>query len=208
MPKLTRPSPALVVATLALFVAGGGGAWAASGPLSGARAGGAKSGAPTKKGPRGPRGFRGLRGKQGLRGIQGLAGAQGAAGAQGGVGATGPSDGYVTRVPSAKPLPLGVDTPLVQLTLPTGGAYIVTAATELGNTSGSSGFASCALLEGGTAIGGGSASIPALNVFYGTVTLAGATTGGVISLTCNPSVAGQGRNNVITAIKVGTLHTQ
>jgi hypothetical protein len=208
MPKLTRPSPALVVACVALFVAGGGGAWAASGPLGGARASGAKSAAPTKKGPRGPRGFRGLRGKQGLRGSQGPAGAQGAAGAAGGVGATGPSDGYVTRVPTATPLPAGVQTTLVQLTLPTGGAYVVTAATELGNSTTSSGFASCALREGGTPIGAGSISVPALNAFYGTVTLTGATTGGVITLTCTPDNSGQGRNNVLTAIKVGTLHTQ
>jgi collagen type I/II/III/V/XI/XXIV/XXVII alpha len=202
MPKLTRPSPALVIACLALFVAGGGGAWAASGPLGAARVGGTKSAAPAKKARRGPRGYRG---KQGLRGIQGAAGAPGALGA---TGATGPSDGYVTRVPTATALPPGVDTTLVQLTLPTGGAYVVTAGTELGNTSATAGFASCALREAGTAIGAGSASIPMQNVFFGTVTLTGATTGGVISLTCNLDNAGQGRNSVITAVKVGTLHTQ
>ncbi len=206
MPKLSRPSPALVVACAALFVAGGGGAWAASGSPSGARASGAKS--PTKRAPRGPRGPRGFRGKQGFPGSQGPGGVQGPAGAPGGVGATGPSDGFVARVPLPTTLPLGVDTALVQLTLPTGGAYVVTAATELGNTSGNAGLASCTLLEGGAAIGRGSASAPAANVFYGTVTLTGATTGGVITLTCNPDTAGQGRNSVLTAIKVGILHAQ
>jgi hypothetical protein len=208
MPKLTRPSPALVVACLALFVAGGGGAWAANGSLSGARVSGTTSAAPLKKGPRGPRGLRGLRGHQGLRGSQGPAGAQGPTGAQGVPGATGPSDGYVARVPAATALPGGADTALVQLTLPPNAAYVVTAATELGNASATAGLASCSLLEGATPIGAGSASIPAQNVFAATITLTGATTGGVIRLVCNPDNSAQGRNNVITAVKVGTLHIQ
>jgi hypothetical protein len=111
-------------------------------------------------------------------------------------------------VPAATALPGGVDTALVQLTLPPNAAYVVTAATELGNTSGAAGLARCSLLEGTTPIGAGSASIPAADVFAATITLTGATTGGVIRLVCNPDNAGQGRNNVITAVKVATLHTQ
>jgi hypothetical protein len=105
-------------------------------------------------------------------------------------------------------MPAGVDTPLVQLTLPINSAYIVTAAIELGNTSLTAGFVGCTLLEGSTPIGGGSAELSARNLFDQTVTLTGATTGGVITLNCNPENAAQGRNNVITAIRVGALHTQ
>jgi hypothetical protein len=215
MLKLLRPSPGLVIACLALLIAGSGGAWAAQGKLAPAKI--AKPGkvhAVGKRGPRGPRGLRGARGSAGAQGIQGAAGLQGPAGApgsaglQGPAGAVGPSDGYVTRTAAAVTLPAGTDTTLVQLNLPANAAYIVTAATELGNASGATGFVACKLLEGSTTIGAGSASLSALNVFSQTVTLTAATTGGVIKLSCNPDNSAQGRNNVITAVKVGTLHTQ
>jgi hypothetical protein len=197
--KLGRPSPALVIACLALFVAGSGGAWAANGGLASARSTSPAKSKPLKRGPRGPRGFRGI---QGARGLQGQAGAQGPA------GAIGPSDGYVKRAAAATPLPAGVATTVAQLTLPAGSGYIITAATELGNASAMAGLVACTLLEGATPIGAGSASLSSANVFAQTITLTAATTGGVISLSCNPDNSGQARNNVITAVQVGTLHTQ
>jgi hypothetical protein len=130
---------------------------------------------------RGPRGFRGRRG---------------------------PSDGFVKSQPAAAGLTAGADTIVAQLSLTPDSKYIVTAATELGNTSGSSNLVSCTLLENFNPIGGGSAYLPALNVFAQTVTLAAATTGGNIKLSCNPDRAAQARNSVITAIRVGALHTQ
>ena len=75
MPKLSRPSPALVVATIALFIAAGGGAWAATKSPSSAvyaRATNPKASI-ASRGPRGPR------------------------------GATGPSDGLVISVPQQQP---------------------------------------------------------------------------------------------------------
>jgi len=110
-------------------------------------------------------------------------------------------------VATATSLPAGTATAVVQLALPAGGAYIVTAATELGSTGTSGGFVNCTLLEGASSIGAGSTELPTQAAFAATITLTGATTGGTISLSCNPDNAAQARNNVITAIKVSTLHT-
>jgi hypothetical protein len=78
MRKFVTPSPALVVAMLALFVALGGTGYAASQVGGGDHAVAAK-----KKVKRGPRGPRGLRGPQGLQGDKGAPGTPGAKGANG-----------------------------------------------------------------------------------------------------------------------------
>jgi hypothetical protein len=73
MRKLATPSPAMVIAILALFVALGGTGYAAS------QAGGGAHIAATKrtKGKAGPRGPRGFRGPQGPKGTSGTNGANG-----------------------------------------------------------------------------------------------------------------------------------
>jgi hypothetical protein len=215
MLKLHRPSPALVIACVALFVAASGGAWAATTAATGAHP---KTTTPgkshPKRGPRGPRGFRGAQGSVGHAGVpgpagpQGVAGTPGAPGAPGSPGAAGPSDGFVKTQLANVTLPAGTDTSVAQLTLPAGGSYIVTAATELGNTSSTAGFVSCTLDQNLNSLVSGSAEFSALNTFGRMVTLTDATTGGVVKLTCNPDNAAIARNTVLTAIQVGTLHTQ
>jgi hypothetical protein len=201
MPRLRRPPVALAVAGAALFLSAGGAAWATDGPGRYQTASVKKAKPHTNRGPRGPRGPRGGQGPQGPQGLPGSAGAPGAQ------GAAGPSDGYIARVATATSLPAGTATAVVQLTLPAGGAYIVTAATELGGVSTAGGFVNCTLLEGASPIGAGSTDLPTQAAFAATITLTGATSGGTISLSCNADNAAQARNNVITAIKVGTLHT-
>ena len=88
MRKLATPSPALVIAILALFVALGGTGYAAT------EAGGGAHIAAIKKtrvnaGPRGPRGFRGPQGPRGAQGLQGPAGPKGASGTNGTNGTNG-----------------------------------------------------------------------------------------------------------------------
>jgi hypothetical protein len=212
MLKLHRPSPALVIACVALFVAASGGAWAATTTGTGAHP---KTGKPGKShaqtGPRGPRGFRGRQGPGGHAGVQGPAGPRGLAGAPGAPGspgAAGPSDGFVKSQLANVTLPAGADTSVAQLTLPAGGSYIVTAATELGNTSGLTGFVSCTLVQNLNSLVSGSAEFSAMNTFGRMITLTDSTTGGVIKLSCNPDNAAIARNTVLTAIQVGTLHTQ
>jgi hypothetical protein len=196
MRKFRRPSPGLIVAFIALFIAAGGGSWAAASGSSKPSTRTAKS---ASTGPRGPRGFRGFTGPRGPRGPTGLTGAQGPAG---------PSDGFVKRQPAVAGLTSGTDTTVAQLSLTPDRSYIVTAATELGNVSGVSNLVGCTLLENFNPIAGGSASLNGSNAFQQTITLTAATTGGNIKLSCNPDAAASARNSVITAIRVGTLHTQ
>jgi hypothetical protein len=200
MRKIGRPSPALVVACLALFLAASGGPWAASGHLDGAGASRAKHHKhKRKRGPRGPQGPQGPRGPQGPQGPQGALGPAGAAGA---------SEGFVKNRPSPVTLPEEAETSVVQLPLPGGASYIVTAATELGNNTIIAGFVDCRLLEGSNQIGSGTAELPSQNVFAQTLTLTAATNGGAVSLNCEPENSAQARNSVITAVRVATLHAQ
>jgi hypothetical protein len=74
------PSPGLVVALLALFVALGSSGYAATQSQS---SGKAEQSVKVKRGPRGFHGSRGLRGLKGAPGAEGAAGAAGAAGAPG-----------------------------------------------------------------------------------------------------------------------------
>jgi hypothetical protein len=203
MPKLSRPSPALIVATIALFVGIGGGAWAATGSTSSARLARATNpkASIASRGPRGPRGPRGFRGRRGL------------AGAPGRQGPVGPSDGFVINVPQQQGLTAGSDTRIAQLTLNVPGSYIVTAATELaGNASKSLNLASCTLLQNANPVADGSADLPPEVAAFDdemTLTAAVATSNGTnVSLSCNPDGLGFARHVVITAVRVGTLHTE
>ena len=212
MLKLHRPSPALVIACVALFIAASGGAWAATTIQTRA---GATTTAPgklqTKRGPRGPRGRKGPAGHPGVQGPagpRGLPGTPGLPGSPGSPGAVGPSDGFVKSQLAAVTLPAGAATSVAQLTLPAGGSYIVTAATELGNTSGIAGFGTCTLDQNLNSLVSGSAEVSASNTFGRMITLTDATTGGVVKLSCNPDNAATARNTVLTAVQVGTLHTQ
>ena len=92
--KIRRPSPAMVVACIALAASLGGGSYAATTiPAKSAAPGKAKatagSSAADQRGPRGPRGPRGFRGLRGLRGLTGPAGPAGPAGAAGPAGPKG-----------------------------------------------------------------------------------------------------------------------
>jgi hypothetical protein len=190
LPKLSLPSPALVIATLALFVAAGGGAWAATRDTNTpvyARATNPKASV-ASRGPRGPRGPRGSR------------------------GATGPSDGFVINVPQQQPMSGGDDTRIAQLSLTVRGSYIVTAATTLaGNAGTPDNFTSCTLLQNANPVGAGTADLPQLAAFTATMTLTAAvstTNGSNVSVSCNPTGLAFARNTVITAVRVGTLHTE
>lgn len=76
MIKRSIPSPAMVVACIALFVAMGGTGYAATQLASGKEEASSSS---VKRGPRGPRGKRGKVGPQGPQGAQGAQGAPGSA---------------------------------------------------------------------------------------------------------------------------------
>jgi hypothetical protein len=87
---LSKLSYANLVATLALFLAVGGGAIAVASPGTRPHTE-AKPLAGPRQGPRGPRGFRGFRGPRGFGGPQGPKGDNGAPGATGPAGAPNPN---------------------------------------------------------------------------------------------------------------------
>jgi hypothetical protein len=198
MPRLGRPSPALIVATIALFAAVGGGAWAA-GHTAAHHSVRARAAASSNRGPRGFTGARGPRGRRGFTGAPGPA------------GAAGPSDGFVISVPQATDLPGGTDTVVTQLSVPAGATYIVNASTDLGNATNTPSPISCTLLQNSNPLTSGSASLPGQLLFAATIALntaVDAANGTNVKLSCNPDSNAKARNSVITAIRVGTLHTE
>jgi hypothetical protein len=159
------PSPAMVVACLALFVAMGGTGYAATQLTEGqgqATASKKKAqGKPGPRGPKGPKGAKGAKGATGLTGQAGFPGAKGAAGAAGSKGAAGdqgprgPSDGRASSV-SAPLVQIGTSasTPTVldSIELPAG-KWMLTGQASLTNASGGIRSAFCSLNVGTTELG-------------------------------------------------------
>jgi hypothetical protein len=195
---------------LALFVALGGTTFAATGGFaSGGKLQGCVNGngklTLLKSGQHCPKTQKTVAWNQ--KGPAGPKGQSGAPGTAGPAGATGPSDGFVARESGNTTLTAETATPIVQLTLPSGTGYVVTAAAELGNSSApESSLVSCTLSDGLNILGNGSANEPGSNTFSQTITLTGATSGGVVTLSCTSENAGHARDGVITAVKVGALH--
>ena len=88
----------------------------------------------------------------------------------------------------------------VQLNVPSGAAYIVTAAVELGNNAAAPNSVQCRLLENNNPLGQGTEDLTALATFSRTMTLTGSSTGGAIKLACVATAAAQARSRVITAV--------
>jgi hypothetical protein len=206
------------IALLALFLALGGVGYAASGGFtSGGQLRGCVRGngsltllKPGKKCKKGQTSVswnqQGRQGKQGAKGLSGTAGAKGASGTQGPAGAAGPSDGFVAREAGMTSLPAEKATAIVQLTLPASTGYIVTAAAELSKNGATEGFVDCTLSDGTNTSSGSTFLATVKAAFLQTLTLTGSTSGGVMTLSCTPDNAGQARNGVITAVRVGALH--
>jgi hypothetical protein len=118
----------------------------------------------------------------------------------------------VINVAPQQQLAAGSDTKIAQLSLTVDGSYIVTAATELaGNASASLNLASCTLLQNANPVANGSADLPpGVAAFDDEMTLTAAvdtSNGTNVSLNCNPDGLGFARDVAITAVRVGTLHT-
>jgi collagen triple helix repeat protein len=133
--RFKSPSPALVVAVLALFVALGGTGYAATQlQPPGHDAHASKQHKPKAlRGPKGLKGDAGSRGSSGSQGLQGISGSQGLAGLTGPSGqngSPGPSDIYATGTGS-KGLPAdGTLTEVASLALPAG-TYLVGATIDV-----------------------------------------------------------------------------
>jgi hypothetical protein len=185
-----RLTYANVIATLALFLVLGGGAYAAT-TLSPNSVGTAQlkaeavtAGKITRKarqqlqgqrGLTGPQGPQGAKGATGAKGAAGARGATGAAGAKGATGADGSGPGIESATKPSTPAPFTAAVPIIGLPLATG-AYVTSADVVVQSVSGA--FVRCTLTGGGEAL----ASVPA----GGTETLAMSATrgGGSAVITC------------------------
>jgi len=119
------PSPAMVVASVALFVAMGGTGYAATQLVEGK--GTATASKKAKHGPRGPKGATGPAGPAGLAGPTGPAGATGPAGPKGATGATGPAGSALAyaHVSSGGTLDTANSKNITAVTHPSTGTYCI-----------------------------------------------------------------------------------
>ncbi len=164
MLKRSLPSPALVIACLALFVALGGTGYAATQLSQGE--GQATASKKAKQGPRGPKGPKGAKGAKGATGATGATGANGlpgqrgvagSAGSQGVPGERGPSDGAIVSVEGGNTeIGKSPAEPKVIASLPlTAGKWMVTGVAGLTNiaSGGEERSAWCSLNVNGTQLG-------------------------------------------------------
>jgi len=159
MLKRSLPSPALVIACLALFVALGGTGYAATqlsqGEGQATASKKAKQGPRGPKGPKGPKGAKGAAGATGTTGLPGQRGTAGAAGAQGVQGERGPSDGRIASINAPiTPISNSMDAPTVLDSVAlTPGKWMLTGQASLTNLSGETISAFCSLNAGASQLG-------------------------------------------------------
>jgi hypothetical protein len=198
---LTRiPSPAMVVAVIALIAALSGGAYAASkfngknlknGTVSSKKL---KSNAVTTK-------------KIKDLNVTTAKLADGAV-TVGKIELTARTQGFVNRNPDQTALTANADTTVATLNLPAGGSYVVNASTSIGGNGGGVNVTECDLRENGNIVSSGFTQTNAAQ-FQGSVALTGTSTGGAVTLTCNPSPNGaQAKSRVITATRVSSIVAQ
>lgn len=227
MLKRSLPSPAMVVACLALFVAMGGTGYAASQLAEGQGQATASKKAKAKQGPRGPKGPKGAKGAKGATGAKGDTGQTGLPGQKGGagekgekgaVGERGPSDGGIASSDAPTiPISNAVDAPTVLDSLElTPGKWMLTGQASLTNLSGEVISAFCSLNGGGARLGLDIAIDPAApDDLSGDAVVLGAVdlpAGGTVELRCwainNPGeevYVSAPSTPSIQAIQVGSL---
>ena len=140
----------------------------------------------------------------------GTSGATGPSGTTGTTGTTGGVTGFSAFKAASTPIHISADEfsgldEIQRLTLPTGD-FIVNASVQLGSNSANSPLIVCALRDANQVIAQGSASLRALAVFSGNVALTGVSDGGLVTLVCQTDIGATARNASMTAVKVDKLN--
>lgn len=93
------------------------------------------------------------------------------------------------------------------LNLPPGGHYLVTATTGIGGNGATLTAAICSLRDDGTEIGVGGGTAAPSGQLSGSVTLNGVSDGGSVTLVCSQAIAATtiSKNQVITAVRVNSV---
>jgi hypothetical protein len=197
--------PATVIATLALFLAVGGGTAAyATGLINGSQI--KNHSIAAKKLTKSA--IKSLRGKRGPRGATGATGATGAAGARGATGPIGPSNAYAASVGGGN----ADGSTLASVTVPAG-SYVLHAALREVNGGAASAFVFCDLNVNGSGVAeelNGMQPHGLPNVYVATMSLLGTTTvasTGTITVSCGLTTGSSVSilDVHLVAIKVGAL---
>ncbi len=120
----------------------------------------------------------------------------------------GGSAGFVATANGQQAIAASLDpTPLAQLSLPAASAYVVTAQMTLGNAGNTPGnFINCFLTRNNAPLSQGVHRMVAGAVFEDTITLTGAIDqGGTLRLSCSADNSAQAKNVVLTATQVTSL---
>lgn len=101
-------------------------------------------------------------------------------------------------------LPGSTDTVAIQTTLPTGN-FVMTVSAQIGNSSGAANSVTCDLLDANNPVATSITALTSTNTFQDTISLTGASDGGVVRLRCSPDLGASVRNLSLTAIRVGSV---
>ena len=116
------------------------------------------------------------------------------------------SEGFVANRPDPISLPSSTVATVATLNLPPG-SFIVTAGTALGGAGIGDNHILCDLRDDGAVLTTGSGFVNAA-VYMETVTLTGASDGGAVTMTCNPDLGALARSRTITATRVASVQAQ
>ena len=116
------------------------------------------------------------------------------------------SGGFVSNREASISLPATTATTVATLNLPPG-SFMVTATTTLGGTAAVATPILCDLRDDGAGLTTGSGFVD-LALYMDTVTLTGASDGGAVTMTCNPDAAALARSRTITATRVASVQAQ
>jgi hypothetical protein len=118
------------------------------------------------------------------------------------------SEGFEATTLQSLALAAGSGTVVQSLALPPGGHYVIVGSATLGNNAASANSVSCDLRDDGAPLAEGIESLDPLATFSETITLTGVSDGGQAEIACRPENAAMARSRVITAVRVGSLQAQ
>ena len=89
--------------------------------------------------------------------------------------------------------------------VPGTGNFVMTVSAQIGNSSGAANSVTCDLLDANNPVATSITALPSTNTFQDTISLTGASDGGVVRLRCSPDLGASVRNLSLTAIRVGSV---
>lgn len=115
------------------------------------------------------------------------------------------SGGFFSKQDAATPLPAATDTTVATLSLPAGANYQVTAQTSLSGDAATNNPVECSLKDDGATLTAASAFTNLAATYQDSVSLTWFADGGSVTLSCNPTIASQARNRVLAATRVNSV---